>query len=280
MSDYSAETSAPIRNKAGTFRVRVEYDQDGTGNPRDNDCNTGTMVLSHRGYNLPSEGDVSFIDQIDRAMERGGPLLAARYLRYLTLTTAANAVVLTVYGYDHGQLRLKAGERTGSFADKWDSGIAGVIYALRDDIAKAHEGYPMPSDDDIATWLKSEVQEYDTWANGEMTGFIVEVQCGKCQAWRHVDSCWGFYSVSDAMEQGTDQIPADLNGVERCECEWKLPHPLSDAARAVIAAMFGDVNRSGVSAPDAVWTEIQQAFPFELFENRPDAVTYDPEAGW
>jgi hypothetical protein len=58
------------------------------------------------------------------------------------------------------------------------------------------------------------------------------------------------------------------------------PSPLSDAARAVIAAMFGDVNRSGVSAPDAVWTEIQQAFPFELFENRPDAVTYDPEAGW
>jgi hypothetical protein len=144
----------------------------------------------------------------------------------------------------------------------------------------------MPSDDDIGGMLKTEVESYDTWANGEMTGYIIEVQCSKCQQWRNVDSCWGYYSVDEAMEQATHGIPDNpihMVGAERCECEWKLPHPLSDAARAVIAGLVAptdDVNPAGITAPDSVWDEIRAAFPLSLFEDRPDTVNYNPEAGW
>lgn len=82
-----------------------------------------------------------------------------------------------------------------------------------------------------------------------------------------------------------------------CECEGRslisaiwpeppvviesAPSPLSDAAKALIAGITaGDMNAEGINAEDWVWDEIRAAFPFDLFENRPDAVTYNPDAGW
>ena len=46
-------------------------------------------------------------------------------------------------------------------------------------------------------------EDYDTWANGEMTGYVVEKRCGECECWSTVEACWGYYSVKEAMEQGT-----------------------------------------------------------------------------
>ena len=185
--DYTAEIGEEIQTPTGTYRVRVEWDEDGW-NPRDEDCAFGTMVCSHRTHNLPHEGD----DRVDEAFERGGLRLAMRYL-----SVTQDAVVLPVYGYDHGQLRLQAGERTGSFNDRWDSGIAGVIYQQRGG------EYAHLTDEQIVAALKAEVENYDTWANGEMTGYVVEKRCGECECWSTVDACWGYYSVEEAMEQGT-----------------------------------------------------------------------------
>jgi hypothetical protein len=160
------------------------------------------MVLSHRRYGLPHEGDLA--DTIDRAFERGGLSLAVRYL-----TVVHKAVVLPVYGYDHGELHLKAGERTYPFDCAWDSGLAGVIYAKRADVAKLWEDSPMPSDEQIAEWLAAEVTTYDQWARGETYGYIVEMLCqehtdGVCRygEWEVIHSCWGYYDADEALQEG------------------------------------------------------------------------------
>jgi hypothetical protein len=243
--DQSAEVGDPVTTSAGTFRVRVEYDHDGT-NPRTDFDQLGTMVCSHRRYDLPREGNLTA--EIDDAFDRGGLRLAARYL-----CVVHGAVVLPVYGYDHGQLRLKAGKRTGAFADPWDSGIAGVIYARRADIARewVGNGSAMPSDDEIAGWLANEVEQYDTWANGEMTGYVVEratcpeadhADCGS-ECWQLIDSCWGYYSVAEAMEQGRAAVPESL----------------SDYDLAALAALDAARRACGIADSDSLASEANGA---------------------
>lgn len=120
--------------------------------------------------------------------------------RWLRLAHGAT-IVLPVFGYDHGGLRLKAGERTYPFTDQWDSGFAGIVY----DTSEAREECGTPREL-VAEALAQEVELYDQWANGEMYGFVVEKRIDTDQ-WEEVDSLWGMYGVDYAMTEGKASIP-------------------------------------------------------------------------
>lgn len=89
-------------------------------------------------------------------------------------------VVLPVYKYEHGGVAYS----TKPFPCPWDSGLVGYIHA-----PKNFEGM---SDDQIRGNLIAELAIFSAWANGEVYGYINE-ETG--------DSCWGFYSVDDALEE-------------------------------------------------------------------------------
>jgi hypothetical protein len=199
-SDYYADVSDPIVTDAGTFRVRVEYDLYDGLNPRTDFDQLGTMVCKSRQYDLPREGDL--LPTLDTAYERGGWRLVARYL-----SAVHNAVVLPIYGDD----RTVAGK----LGDAVDDGarITGVIYVTRARINQewTDQGFPAPPDEQIAQWLAVEVDQYATWANNEMTGYVIErrCECGECDGeWCDTgDSCWGYFSVADAMDDGREAVP-------------------------------------------------------------------------
>ena len=196
----------PVTTTKGTFRVRLEQDQDAES-PRSYD-NLGTMVLAHRRYSLPREGDLT--SEIDDAFERGGYRLASRYL---TATKQA-LVVLPVYGYDHGQLVLQAGDPQGQFSDPWDSGLAGLIYITPE--AVKENWTETPDADHLTAALKAEVEEYNSWATGDVYGYIVEKlvpecdHCGCEERWEETDdSCWGLIGYEYAQEAAREALQAE-----------------------------------------------------------------------
>lgn len=198
-----------ITTDKGTFRVSLEQDDDPL-HPREDYDQAATMVLAHRRYNLPHEGDT---DRIDDAFDRGGYRLAARYL---TATKQA-AAVLPVWGYDHGQLTLKAGERDYPFDDRWDSGLAGLIYITPEAAREAFgENYTAEQLDSLLT---AEVAEYDQYLTGDVWGYVIEKLIPECEhcgceqrcehcGWELEDSCWGFYGYDYAEKEARSVLSA------------------------------------------------------------------------
>ncbi|AEA28901.1 hypothetical protein Psed_6830 (plasmid) [Pseudonocardia dioxanivorans CB1190] len=184
-------------------RVRVLPD-DAPQSPRDWGT-VGHLVLDVARHALPWEDHTG---QLPELCERGGWDLAARYL-----TVFHDAVVVPVWGYAHGDLVLHAGERIGCFADRWDSGQAGLAYLARDELATACGG-SYPGDEQARAYLRGDVETYDQWARGQVVGYIAE-QWTPCPAgtacehigcggghWVEIDACWGIYGIDDAITQG------------------------------------------------------------------------------
>lgn len=183
----------------GDKRVRVVLDTDPTGcHPREW-TQLGTMVMGHRRYDLPREGDLA--SEVDGALQNHSFPVVARWLRAFHGAT----VVLPIWGYDHGSLAISTSHR-GQFSDRWDSGFLGIIY----DTPEGRENTGAPADD-IERQLAAEVDEYNQFLQGECYGYVVEELVHYQEVdgertheeWEHVDSCWGFLGEADyAMAEG------------------------------------------------------------------------------
>jgi hypothetical protein len=97
-------------------------------------------------------------------------------------------------GSDHAE---KIAKKYYAISADVNSG-SGFVYlvGLKTDLVKIY-GCPEPQkliEEDAATYRK--------WANGECVGFIVEDVDGE-----QVDSCWGFYAASDALEHAKENFP-------------------------------------------------------------------------
>lgn len=164
--------------------ARIVHDEY-CASPREND-NLGTLCLFHRSYTLPNESAHS----IEWVQEH--------------VTGGFDGVMLPVWAYDHGSVRYKAGDRTGCFADPWDSGQAGVIYVDR---AKIIAEFGVTKDRaEIASYLEAEVAEFDAWSNGECYGYILADD----EQGEEIESCWGFdgreTAIEAAKEAGAQEI--------------------------------------------------------------------------
>lgn len=76
--------------------------------------------------------------------------------------------ILPVWAYIHSGITISCGERTGQYADRWDSALAGVIYV---DKGTVLENFP---DLDPDRWeskadelMRAEVKAYDQYLTGE-----------------------------------------------------------------------------------------------------------------
>ncbi len=129
-------------------------------------------------------------------------------------------IYVNIYAYEHSGIALST-SRTGQFADRWDSGLFGVM-AVEKDKAKKEFGDPsVPENyEKIVKCLCSEVECWDTYYKGLVFGYIVYDE-NECE----VDSCWGYYGLpegaDEAMEEGLGIINYRVDKQEAEEAAYK-----------------------------------------------------------
>lgn len=252
MNEYTAETTEPVQVGDTLYRLVITYDPHYPYSPReDRDTHMGVMAAHHRSYNLPAEDDTN-PRQPHNGLRLAGLLDARRVYgmgsgmsframrRWLRMFHGAS-VVLPIYATGHDD-RLWAGD----LADD-GKGACGLIYDTPD---TRRRGWG--DDSSPATWvtvanLRAEVEQYATWAAGEMTEWAVE-RCDLAPGedaddvredddrWAGTgDSCCGYYSVAEARECGEHD---GLNPVVE-DARQALVDELKEDAELRIAEMGG-----------------------------------------
>ena len=86
----------------------------------------------------------------------------------------------------------------GYGADRW---VMGYAYITPEQAAEEFGGFaPLPkgAEHPFGRWLKAVLEERQQWAEGDVYGYVVEV------SGEDVDSCWGFYGQSYAIESARE----------------------------------------------------------------------------
>lgn len=142
--------------------------------------NLGTMLCFHRRYTLGDKHNI-------RHEDFNGWDEVAEYLK-----KELNAViVLPLYLYDHSRLAMKVGSFVGhAVYAEWDSGQVGFIYVSREKLLKEYNAKKLSKRilERAESVLRSEVETYNDYLQGNVYGYIVEDEEGN-----EIDSCWGFY---------------------------------------------------------------------------------------
>lgn len=170
-----------LRAENDKFVLKVEQDECGES-PREWD-NLGTMVCSHRRYNLGDE-------QVSNTENYNGwdELLKGEY------GSEKDIIALPLYLYDHSGITMN----TTGFSCPWDSGQVGWIYVDKEKVRKEFNVKRISKKlrQRVEQILVGEVNTYDQYLQGDVYGFTLEDKDGN-----HIDSCWGFYGT-DWMTNG------------------------------------------------------------------------------
>lgn len=161
--------------------------------PRDND-NLGTFVCrEHRSYYLPQEikgFKFEDFDSIDEAID------------YLKENHGA-VHIYPVWMYDHSSVSYSMGERVWPYTCPWDSSICGVIFTTK---ARMDEyGITDRSEEKIKEWLNGEIEEYSSWASGNVYYFAVDTPDGDGE------SCGGLIGYEYAHDEAERTFEFELN---------------------------------------------------------------------
>ncbi len=250
-------------------RITIEQDTD-PFNPRTDRDNLGTMVCWHRNYKLGDEQPnmsrdeyrrnlaIRFDPKLEDRLERIDERYGQSYYRLTgregerqwridyneAIEEAVDAVLdkhivqLPLYLYDHSGITMS----TGSFGCRWDSGQVGFIYITREKIQKEW-GWKTLTEKRrryLASFMASEVEEYDHYLTGEVYGFKHETAelpedflllglLNDVQAfdilqrnvdidrldWEEQDSCWGFLGHDITKNGILEHVPEDLEDLAR-----------------------------------------------------------------
>jgi hypothetical protein len=174
------------RAKNDKYRLDIIQEMD-PESPRKWD-NLGTMVCSHRRYNLGDEQakNIGDYDSWDEWLQ---------YEVFDLYGGEENVLYMPLYLYDHSGITMN----TTGFSCSWDSGQVGWIYVTKDKLRR-ETGYS--NDDSFSRkaayeMLESEVEVYDMYLRGSVYGFdLSEIHgcpcCGNVE-YESIDSLWGFY---------------------------------------------------------------------------------------
>jgi len=174
----------------GDYRLRVEFDEISAehDSPRKWD-NLGTFITWDRGYNSPDENEFD------------SPKDFLEWWHEFSF----DGVMLPVFKFEHSGVKYS----TRPFSNPWDSGQVGFIYALGETLE--FNGFDPTDKERVAEVLRSEVDTYSQWANGEVYYFNLDKanECDHCHnvEWENVDNCNGFIGgvPLDSMD-----LPAEL----------------------------------------------------------------------
>jgi hypothetical protein len=151
--------------------IKILPDEDPI-NPRKEFDHLGKMLYTSTRYLLGDERvDGTAIEEI---MERD------------------DVIFMPVFAYIHSGVVLTASDEN-PFTCRFDSGQCGIIYCTHEDALEAFQGALMGHDLEVHVReaFKAEVKEFSAYLSGEVYGYVIDDDG---------DSCWGFYSVEDAIE--------------------------------------------------------------------------------
>lgn len=159
------------------YNCIVYYDPDPMS-PDDWDT-LGTIYSNHRDYNPQNHR----IDEILVEDDDGNRHIDPDY------------IYVNIYAYIHGGVALSC-SRSGQFADRWDSGLFGVMAVEKSKAVKEFGDLSVPENmERVLKCLEGEVECWDMYYQGIIFGFVVEDQDEDTY-----DSCWGFYGYDGAKE--------------------------------------------------------------------------------
>jgi hypothetical protein len=213
MSDDDTLVSGVHEEKE--WRIRRVQDSD-VESPREWE-NAWVLVMKHRRRTL-GDKQMTASEFEDFADEEG--------------LNTTNCITVPIFAYEHGGIAFSL-ERTGQFADQFDSGVIGQAYMT---VAKLKEEYGADTEETrekALNTLRAELETYEQFINGDTYGFVYETRPAGADnddddlSWEEEDSCYGFYG-SDPKENGMkEHFPEHV----RAQMDAPAPAPV-DAAPA------------------------------------------------
>ena len=159
--------------------INIFQDED-PENPREWD-NMTEIHCSHKRYNMGDKGfnyrtGSKCMEVADEAKKQGD-------------------IVLPLYMYDHSGQTISL----SPFSCPWDSGQVGFVIIRREKMLKEFGKKILSKGlkNKAIEFAKNEVETYDKFIRGEVFGYRID---------EDGDSCWGFYSVKDAIEEAKEGI--------------------------------------------------------------------------
>lgn len=195
------------------YTIKIESD-DTAESPREWD-NLGTMVARHRDYKLGDKvipesflhdsGEVVYIDTDEDIKE------------WIKQEYGEVAVIKPLFLLDHSGISMSTSKHSCD-PQGWDTSFVGFIFVTRAKVLKEYNVTRINKQllaklDGILT---SEVNIYDKYLRGDVVGFVVEDANGA-----HVNSCWGFYEVEDALAEARSAIDFAIEEAQKAK-EKKL----------------------------------------------------------
>jgi hypothetical protein len=115
----------PIKTLQTENKILNIFIEEDAFNPREDD-NLGTMICSHKRYNLGDEKQSKEFDfdehnnwdEVEKAL----------------IKEHKTAIILPLYLYDHSGITMK----TTPFSCRWDSGQVGFVYISKDKVRKEY----------------------------------------------------------------------------------------------------------------------------------------------
>jgi hypothetical protein len=158
--------------------IVIEYDECGES-PRDWDNICELHYCSNRYYLGDKEHnhEAHELREIEAEAERQGDM------------------VFPYYAYIHGGVTVSM----SPFSCPWDSGQCGVIIVRRKKMLEEFGGkrWTKALREKALLHAKSELETFDKYLRGEVYGYIIDGDG---------DSCWGYYSIEDAMTEAKSTI--------------------------------------------------------------------------
>lgn len=108
-------------------------------------------------------------------------------------------IILPLYMYDHSGITIS----TSPFSCRWDSGQVGFVQIPKEKVLEEFSAkiFHKKLKEKVIELAQGEVETLDKYLRGEVYGFIVD---------KNGDSCWGYYSIEDAMQEAEYSIDCTI----------------------------------------------------------------------
>lgn len=201
------ETTFKSTTLKNGIKVNVKLDYSPL-NPREEYENLGTIYANSHRHNWDKHMITELIDE-DGHINADGMVYAK------------------VFCYEHGLVALSVAE-SNPYSCPFDSALFGIIACTEEEAKKwlMAESIGENEHTRILNNFKAEMEDLEHYINGEVYGYEIEDKDGKV-----IDSCYGFYSVDEAFEEGVGCVCEDEDNVTyevcpHCEHEVALDNEL------------------------------------------------------
>jgi len=170
--------------------IEIQYDEN-SESPREWD----NVCVFHIGHSRYAFGDKNYNDResIDEAYHEA---------------KANGDIVLPLYMYDHSGITISL----TPFSCRWDSGQVGFVQVPRKEFVKefGKKNFTPKLKAKALKWAESETETLDSYVRGEVFGYVIN---------EDGDSCWGYYSVEDAMDEAKSIVDWIVKNAKEKHCE-------------------------------------------------------------